>query len=288
MPKTKNINIGDVWKDWDVAHEVEMIERGISNYFSSNSFEKGVVGVSGGLDSAVSTSLAVRALGHENVICLLLPDDEVTPEQDTADALGFVENLGVEYHIINITPIIKAYSMAYPKLVERNSDGSYKYPNAFGNVKARIRMITNYSVGQTDDSKTLVIGTTDKSELLMGYCTKYGDSGVDIEPIDDYYKTQVKIMGQYLKVPENILRKKPSPRLIPGNDAEKELGIAFKDLDFILYHLVDLAYTKEQMVDEYGIDSYELDRISRRIAATEHKRRMPPGTRELISLALKI
>ncbi len=226
-----------------------------------------VVGLSGGVDSTLTTYLAVRALGRNRVHALILPDARVTPKRDVDDAIRVAEELGVEYHVVNIDEIYDAFSSALPFF-------STDKVVANGNLRARIRMAILYYYANAFNA--LVCGTGDRSEILLGYFTKYGDGGVDILPIGDLYKTQVREMARRLGVPENIAEKPSSPRLWAGQLAEEELGASYLEIDNVLYRYVDLAWPSERIAEDTGIPLEKVKAIIRRVHANEHKRMMPP------------
>jgi NAD+ synthase len=142
----------------------------------------------------------------------------------------------------------------------------------FGNVKSRLRMTVSYYYA--NKQKKMVIGTSNKTELLTGFFTKYGDGGVDLMPLADLYKTQIRHLAQYLKIPKNIIKKPPSPGFFPGHTDEDELGISYKTLDLILYSL-DKGTTKEIIADQLGISLNCIQSIIDRVKTNEHKRRLP-------------
>jgi NAD+ synthase len=252
---------------------VKGIEKGIREYFKRAGFKKAVVGLSGGLDSTVTVYLLVRSLGKENVIAVMLPEKGVTPRADVADSMEVVRELGIKYFKMEISPVISAFTKIYPRDAKRVK-GKFKYPKAYGNVKARTRMIALYKVAQTNEA--LVVGTSDRSELLLGYFTKWGDGGVDLEPIGSLYKTQVRGLGKYLGIPEKILRKAPSPRLLPGQMAEKELKLEYEKIDLIFYYKFDQNLSRKRIAEKLGLEKGVVDRIFERVKKVEHKRNPPP------------
>ena len=178
-----------------------------------------IVGLSGGLDSAATLALCVRALGKRNAIAAILPSD-ATPRKDISDAKALARKLGVKAIVSNITPAIEAFG-------ELSSNRLLR-----ANLSARIRMAILYSIAQRENG--LVVGTGDKSEFLLGYFTKYGDGGADLFPIGGLYKTQVQKLAHHIGVPAKIADKPPSPALWAGQTAEKELGFSYEIADKVL------------------------------------------------------
>ncbi|MCS7094633.1 MAG: NAD+ synthase [Thaumarchaeota archaeon] len=225
----------------------------------------GVIGLSGGLDSTVTAYLAVRALSPERVRCLILPTS-VTPKEDLRDAMKVIEELSipeVNYRVIDIEPIVE----------EISSDLSVTDRVVRGNVTARVRMIMLHALAASTDS--LVIGTSDKSELTIGYFTKYGDAGVDVMPIADLYKTQVKQLGKHLGIPEEVIVKLPSPRLWKDHLAIEEIGMSYELLDSILYLRFDEWLDPAAVAEELGIDKALVVKVEHMVRSSQHKRMMP-------------
>ncbi|MCS7117227.1 MAG: NAD+ synthase [Thaumarchaeota archaeon] len=225
----------------------------------------GVIGLSGGLDSTVTSYITVRALGPERVRCLILPTS-VTPKEDLRDALKVVEELSIpeaNYRVIDIDPIVEELSSSLTV-----TDKVVK-----GNITARVRMIMLHALAANTDS--LVIGTSDKSELTIGYFTKYGDAGVDVMPIADLYKTQVKQLGRHLGIPQEVLDKPPSPRLWRDHLAAEEIGMSYELLDSILYLRFDEWLSPQTVAEELGVSPSLVLRVERMVRSSQHKRMMP-------------
>jgi NAD+ synthase len=225
----------------------------------------GVIGLSGGVDSSVVTYLATKALGVERVHIYLLPTS-VTSQIDTEDAMKVIESLKIpdgNWEAINIDGLSEAFEGLLGKFENLEK----------GNIMARTRMIILHSKAAIH--KGLVLGTGDKSEMLIGYFTKFGDAGVDIMPIAGLYKTHVRQMAKYLGVPERIIWKPPSPNLWPGQTAEGELGIDYETLDTILYMRFDKWLSEEQISSTTGVPREVIDRVLTRVKLTQHKRHLP-------------
>jgi NAD+ synthase len=246
------------------------VERGIVEfirYYVDSTRAKGVVvGLSGGVDSTVTAYLLVKALGPERVVGLIMPDSDVTPEEDVEDARSVAESLGVRYKVIDIKPIVSAYTIAAGVEPDRRSKG---------NLRARVRMSLLYLHANMEG--LLVAGTGDRSEILLGYFTKYGDGGADFLPIACLYKTQVRMLARHLGVPERIAGKPSSPRLWPGQLAEEELGLRYEEADLILYVLFDLKMSPEEAVEATGLPEEKVRRVLELHRATMHKRALPPS-----------
>lgn len=226
-----------------------------------------VLGLSGGLDSSVTAILCVKALGKDKVIGLILPDERITPKEDIEDAIELAKKLGIKYYVIKIDDIYNAFSFVNPIHNENNKI-------ACGNLRARIRMVLLYYFANANN--LLVVGSGDKSEILIGYFTKFGDGAVDILPIGDLYKTQVRMLAKYLDLPNKIVEKPSSPRLWKNHLAEKEIGIEYKTIDLILHGLIDLKMKKEEIASKLNISKDIIEKIIKMIENSKHKRSMPP------------
>lgn len=187
--------------------------------FTSGSPKGVVVGVSGGIDSALVAYLSVEALGADKVLGVLMPSS-TTPKTDVQDAIEVCRRLGISYDIHSIDSLFSAFKALLRKDADRVTEG---------NLKARMRMCILY--WYANSMGKVVIGTDDKSENTLGFFTKYGDGGVDFNPIGDLYKTEVREMSKMVGIPESIILKPSSPRLWEGHEAETELGISYADLD---------------------------------------------------------
>lgn len=222
---------------------------------------RAVIGLSGGIDSAVSAYLAALALGAENVLALRMPYTTSSAES-LSDAEAVIEDLSLPHLIVPIS------EMADP-LITRFPDMS---PLRRGNIMARLRMITLYD--QSVVWGGLVMGTSNKTEFLLGYSTIYGDSGVALHPIADLYKFQVRQMARHLGVPGAIVSKPPSADLWVGQTDEEELGFTYEQADQVLFLLVDERYTVDEVADE-GFDRDFVIQIWERVKANHYKRTMP-------------
>ena len=225
-----------------------------------------VIGISGGIDSALAATLAVRALGKDHVLGIHMPEFGLTPAEDSKDAKALADWLGIEFQIIDISGIISAFMAAVPE--SKSADRL-----SMGNLKARIRMSILYF--HANQMNRMVIGTSNKTEILLGYFTKYGDGGVDLEPIGGLYKTEVWELSRSLGVPDSLITKKPSAGLWAGQTDEVELGISYVKVDEVLRKL-EQNEDLETIPNTLGISEEQLDSVMSRIEKSEHKRNSPP------------
>lgn len=256
----------------------EDLIRYIREYVANSGVKGVVLGVSGGVDSACVAALAVKALGTERVHALILPDRESNVE-DVRDAALVAEILGLKsIKHIDITPIVDAFL----KSVGSSYEDAPRM--AKGNIKVRSRMVLLYYFANAYDF--LVLGTSDRSEYLLGFFTKWGDGAADIYPIVNLYKTQVRVLAEYLGIPERICWKPSSPGLWIGHKASDELGAEYDVIDKVLYHLVDVGLTPQLIPERVGVPLSVVRDVARRIKATEHKRagiHLPPKPRLMVS-----
>ena len=228
-----------------------------------------VVGLSGGIDSAVTASVCVKAIGAEKVTGLLLFEEKATDSPDSKDAEALARMLKIETLNFPIDEVFDSFLANFP--------AGTKDRVTVGNLKARMRMVSLYFMANSRN--LLVAGTGDRSEDLIGYFTKYGDGGVDFLPIAHLYKTQVKNLGSYLGLPNQILGKPSSPNLWEGHKATDEIPLDYNLLDLALVSLFDLKMQPKEAAVGLGISVEKLEEILRLYGASEHKRAYPPMVR---------
>ena len=234
----------------------------IAEELSKFKIKKAILGLSGGLDSSVCTFLATRALGSENVIVLLMPYGD-SFLKDVEDARNVVKKLGIKSEIIDISPMVDAFYEKYPS----------KSRIQIGNMMARERMSILYDFSMRHNA--LILGTSNKTELLLGYGTIHGDMACAINPLGDLYKTQIRQLASHLGVPDAILTKAPTAGLWEGQTDEKELGLTYEKIDKILYQLIDKRRTKKEVISS-GYEKKDVEKIITLIKNSEFKRKFPP------------
>ena len=246
----------------DTALAEQVLVRFIADAISKFGFTRAVVATSGGIDSALTLGLAARALGPENVLALMLPYRTSNPAS-RRDAETLIQAVGVESQVIDISEAVDGY------LDELDGPTT---PVRRGNVMARTRMIATYDQSEAFDA--LVVGTSNKTELLLGYGTLHGDMASAANPIGDLYKTQVRQLAAALNLPAAILGKPPSADLWQGQSDEDELGFSYAAADEVLYLLIDEWYTADEIAAG-GYDAAFVEGIRQRIQRTQFKRRPP-------------
>lgn len=226
-----------------------------------------VVGISGGIDSALTATLTVKALGEENVLGIHMPESGLTSAADTKDAKILSNWLGIKFLTIDISGIIQAFMTTIP-------DSEFFDRISKGNMKARTRMSILYLYA--NHLNRMVMGTGNKTELLLGYYTKYGDGGVDTEPIGGLYKTEVWELSRKLGIPDSIINKKPTAGLWTGQTDEAELGMPYTTVDKVL-KMLEINTDSQSILESAKISEGQLNSIRKRIEQSEHKRKSPPS-----------
>ena len=236
---------------------VDFIRDGIH----TSGFEKAVIGVSGGVDSAVAATLAVEALGKENVLAVCMPYKTSSPESLT-DGKLLVDGLGIRSETVDISAMVDGYLTRHGDMTNVRK----------GNVMARTRMIVLYDLSAREHA--LVIGTSNKTETLLGYGTQFGDTACAFNPLGDLYKTQVWQLASELGVPSRIIEKKPTADLWAGQTDEAELGFSYKLVDELLNSMVDERRTDEEL-NQRGFETHFIEKVQRLIQRNQFKRRPP-------------
>ncbi|WP_297025908.1 NAD+ synthase [Thermoplasma sp.] len=232
---------------------MQEIER-ISNFLRKVLGGKNaVIGISGGIDSSVTLALLTRSIEKEKIIAVFMPDRN-TPQADYDDVKQLTEKLGVTYRQVRIDPMVDSFVNTLAA-----SDRA-----AIGNIKSRMRMIVLYYFANTNNG--MVVGTTNRTELLLGYFTKYGDGGCDVEPIEHLYKRDIYELARILDIPESIIAKKPTAGLWEGQTDEGEIGMTYAQMDDILADIFDRGTFTDKL---------EYKKIMEMHSRSDHKRTLP-------------
>jgi NAD+ synthase len=231
--------------------------RFIKDYVKLAGVNKAVLGLSGGIDSSLVAALACEAIGTENVLGIMMPVDANKDAKNIADAKLVAEFLDMPHEIFELKEAVAAYDSLNLEKVAR------------GNLTARLRMVTWYA--RANQENRLVLGTGNKTELMIGYFTKYGDGGTDILPIGELYKVNVRDLSRHMGIPEPIITKAPSAGLWEGQTDEKEIGVTYPELDSILFLHLEKGMDQKAIV-EWGIDEVKVERVLKMMTRTQHKR----------------
>ncbi len=245
----------------DYALVEDILKAFLLNEIRKFGFNSIVLGLSGGIDSAVVCELAVRALGAEHVLAIMMPYSS-----SSADSLEHAElminKLGIQAEEIAISPVADAFFSSVPndQLLRR------------GNIMARTRMIFLYDISARDGR--LVVGTSNKTELLLGYGTLFGDMASAVNPIGDLYKTQLRGLARHLGIPEPLIVKSPSADLWEGQSDEADLGFSYEEVDLLLYMMLEKRMDKAAILSE-GVAEVFYDRVRKMVVRNQYKRMMP-------------
>lgn len=243
----------------DVARR--MLTGFIKDEIEKVRMKRAVIGLSGGIDSALSAYLSAEALGAENVLAVRMPY-KTSSADSLEDAEKVIQALGLASMTVEITPMADALFAQFPDMSNHRK----------GNIMARLRMTVLYD--QSVAWGGLVMGTSNKTELLLGYSTIYGDSGVALQPIGDLYKTQIRQLSASLDIPQSVRTKAPSADLWVGQTDEGELGFTYADVDQVLFLMVDERYTVDEVVEE-GFARPFVEKVWQRVKTNHYKRTMP-------------
>jgi NAD+ synthase len=263
--KKKGTKAGKAAVDPALSIDPGRVTRILTSFLAQETRRAGrsrlVVGLSGGLDSSVVAVLASRALGTERVLGVLMPYRTSSPES-VRHARMLVRKLGIDSREVDITPMIEAYFGPKARASK----------NRQGNKMARERMSVLYDLSEA--TRALVAGTSNKTEMLLGYGTLHGDLACALNPLGDLYKTQVRQLAAHLKIPRPIRDKPPSADLWPGQTDEGELGISYEEADRLLHRMVDRRGTEKELV-EAGFERRTVRRIREQVRCSQFKRRLP-------------
>jgi len=246
--------------DTDIARRV--IGQFIRGQLRQAGFERAVLGLSGGIDSALVAYLTAEAIGADQLLCVLMPYRTSSPAS-RADAEEVVQRLGAASEVVDISPMVDAFFTSEPEAAAVRR----------GNFMARQRMAVLYDRSATWGG--LVVGTGNKTESLIGYTTLFGDSACAFNPIGDLYKSQVRQIAAAMGVPERIITKAPSADLWPGQTDETEADFSYPVLDRLLFWRIDKRRSIDEMV-QLGFDRALVERVDRMVATSEFKRQVPP------------
>lgn len=246
----------------NVKKVYNILISGIKDYFKKNNLQKAVIGLSGGIDSSVSAKLVADSIGKKNLHALIMPLKGISSEKNINDAVEFCKLIGIGYSLIYINDFVKEFE----KLSWKQNK------TAKMNIVSRLRAIILYNYANSN--KALVIGTSNKTEILLGYFTKYGDGAVDIEVIGGLFKTDVLKLARFLEIPEKIINKTPTAELYHGQTDEKELGASYEVLDRILKMYSEENLSAQEIIKK-GFDKEIVNNVIYRIKVNEHKRKLP-------------
>jgi NAD+ synthase len=249
--------------EFDPQKAITFIKDFLSRQLAASGLDGYVVGLSGGVDSALSASLAVAAVGPRQVLAVLMPY-RTSSSGSRADALNLASHLGIEHREVDISPMIDAYftRVAEPLRVRA------------GNKMARERMAILFDIAH--ETRRLVLGTGNRTEFCLGYTTLYGDSACSVNPIGELYKTEVRLLARAMGVPESVISKTPTADLWPEQTDEGEIGVTYDEIDVILRRIVDEGERSMAVLAREGLKREQIERVVRWINQNSFKRIPPP------------
>jgi NAD+ synthase len=259
METSQRTNRADIKLNTNIVRE--LLVRFIKDQTTNAGFSKVVIGISGGVDSAVSATLAAEALGNENVLGVMIPYRTSNPKS-VEDAMLVIRATGIRSELVDISKMVDGYCEEH-----KITDSLRR-----GNVMARMRMIVLYDLSARE--KALVIGTSNKTEILIGYGTQHGDLASAINPVGDLYKSQIWQLAEALGVPKSVIEKAPSADLWEGQTDETEMGMTYAKLDALLFEMVDERHSDEELVT-LGFEETLIKKVRGMIQQNQFKRRPP-------------
>jgi NAD+ synthase len=239
----------------------ELLVKFIKDQMMNAGFTRSIVGISGGVDSAVAATLAAEALGKENVLGIMLPYRTSNPKS-ADDARLVIQTIGIHSELVDISKMVDGYC----------EENQITDPLRRGNVMARMRMIVLYDLSARE--KALVIGTSNKTEILVGYGTQYGDVACAFNPLGDLYKSQIWQLAKELGVPETVIEKAPSADLWEGQTDEGEIGVTYAKLDDLLFEMIDRQHSDDELV-RLGFEKTLIKKVRFMNQKNQFKSRMP-------------
>lgn len=263
MPEKTNQSKSQTGVNLSIDAEIvtKILTGFIKDCFDKTKSKKAVIGLSGGLDSSIVASLAVRGIGAQNVLGVILPYKQ-SAKESRYDAEAIAHQLGIKIEVIEITPMVEAF----------RENCSVDNSERIANVIARQRMIVLYDISARESG--LVLGTSNKSELMLGYGTIFGDLASAINPVGDLYKTQMRQLSEFLEIPDIIRSKSPTADLIFGQTDESDFGFTYEEVDKLLYLWVDKRCSESELED-YGFESDFIRDVIKRVRRN-HFKRIPP------------
>ncbi|MGI6394859.1 MAG: NAD+ synthase [bacterium] len=251
--------------DKDLQKVIDSLVNSIKKTVTESGFNSTVLGLSGGLDSALVAALSAHALGKENVTGIIMPY-KFSSKESVDDAFKMAHHLGINHELIDITPAVDTIAQNNMKNINYLTDGR------LGNVMARVRMITLFDYSTVN--KALVLGTSNKSEIEIGYFTLFGDYASAINPIGSLYKTEVFAISKLIGIPEEIVSKPPTADLFKGQTDESDIGFSYAEMDPVIYAITDLKMSPDE-ITALGHDEKLVKELNRRITSMSFKRKLP-------------